>query len=268
MPLDLPPGARAPRPQGQRCDERTLRASATALRLEPRADRLASNGWPDGPGRGGHQSTGDPGNGGTEAPEDFVWPSRGRQTAANDGRGALPSGSDGSGGYSDGGGGLMLPGSGAVRNGSAATNGSERVIRQSKRASPRGSVLPSPGTRGGRGSVRAGASLCVGSGILGWQRAWLFGIGELPRRRDGVEMLLPGGGSNRPPGGARGAESRARSRCSPRVRCRAAVWGRDCRPAAGSDSSFSRGGWNRGEPDDGFGRRSKSLGAGRVGPWG
>ncbi len=147
VPLDLPLEP-APRPKvdvAMNSPSEPGNGTSTGAR----GDRPASTGWPESPGPGGQQSAGDPGSGGAATPEDFVWPSRGGQNAANDGRRSLPSGSGGSGGRGDGGGGgLMTPGSGAVRNGSAASDGSNGSL-DSQTPSPGGSVLLSPRTREG-----------------------------------------------------------------------------------------------------------------------
>ena len=99
-------------------------ASGNGTATRSRGDQPASTGWPESSSRAGQQSAGEPGNGDGTAPEDFVWPSRGRPNSANDRRVAAPTASSGNSGQRDGdGGGTNARSSSAGSSGSLTSDG-------------------------------------------------------------------------------------------------------------------------------------------------
>ena len=233
VPLDLPlepaPGPKVNVAMNSPSEPGTGRSTVA------RGDRPASNGWPESSNRGGQQSGGEPGNGGTDAPGDFVWPSRGARNAANDGRSSVPGGFGGSGGQADGSrGGLFAPNSGAIGNGSGASDGSNGPSG-SQTPSAGGAALVSPGTREGEAPSEPGpAPSSVGAFPAGITRG--------------------SSGSGLYPGGGAGSSYARGSRLS-------------SSPSTGGARGVGLGGgqWNRVEPGgDGLGGRSKPLALGET----
>ena len=84
VPLDLPLVAAPGRRTTVAVNSGSGTGSGTSVGLPTgsQANRSSSGGWPEGLDRGGRTTDADQGNRGAASPEDFVWPTRGRQNAA------------------------------------------------------------------------------------------------------------------------------------------------------------------------------------------
>ena len=83
VPLDIPLETAPRRTAAVAANSRSTRGTGTSAgsRSDSQANRPSYGAWPDGPDRGGHASSGDQANRDSDNPEDFVWPTRGRQNA-------------------------------------------------------------------------------------------------------------------------------------------------------------------------------------------
>ncbi len=186
-----------------------------------RGDQTASTRWPESPARDGQQSAGNSGNADTATPEDFVWPSRGRQNAATGSRSSMPSGSDGGGGQG-GGGGL--------------------VAREGEAPSEPGQTSSSGGAfRGGNALGSSGSGLDP-SGGAGSNIARGSGSGQSLSPGGARSSLSPGGGSGSSlsPGGGMGSSFSSGAGTGSNAPPSGGL-GSSLSPGAGTGSSFSSG---------------------------